>query len=313
MNVNSWLKKAKAEISPLDAELILKDVLHFADRSDLVLHADRELTGAELATADQMLADRESGKPLAYLLGHREFYGRNFYVTPDVLIPRPETEDCVDMFFRRTYRAHDYGKNEDCAIMLFRRHCAGHDRAIAAKPCNDRREDRGLRKKHNCTILDVGTGSGCLGITLALEIPEANVVGLDISEKALKVARKNARTLGAKNITFQQSDLLKNYSGPRPDAIVANLPYVDKDWDWTSDELTFEPSLALYADHHGLALIFCLLDEINEKWYNRNSYDYPLHIYLEADPCQHQEIITHAESLGYKCLKILRYILEIVR
>ncbi|MBQ5812052.1 peptide chain release factor N(5)-glutamine methyltransferase, partial [Candidatus Saccharibacteria bacterium] len=145
-----------------------------------------------------------------------DFYGRNFIITPDVLIPRPETEMMVDAVLSLAGKAYLPG----------------------VKPA-----PRVLPK--NPRILDVGTGSGCVAVSLALELPEASITACDVSEKALKVAQENAKSLRAE-VKFIQSDLLEGVSGDY-DVVVANLPYVDENWDWIDKEaLGKEPAIALY-------------------------------------------------------------------
>lgn len=203
--------------------------------------------------------------PEAYKKGVKDFYGRDFLVSPDVLIPRPETETAIDEVLLLSGRPYLPGMK---------------------KP------ERNLPE--NPVILDVGTGSSCIATTLKLEIPEAKVIGLDISKKALKVARENARRLGAE-VDFLESDLLYNYHGPHPDVVVANLPYVDETWDWLDKSaLSHEPSLALYAKEHGLALIFRLIREL-ASFENTSS----MWVLLEADPCQHEETIEYATKAGF--------------
>ena len=139
------------------------------------------------------------------------------------------------------------------------------------------------------TVVDVGTGSGCIAVTLKLELPKATVIATDISEKALKVARENADVLGAK-VEFLQGDLLKDVD-IKPDLVVANLPYVDKNWEWVDTEaLSHEPSIALYANDGGLELIYKLIDQVTERNIK--------HLILEADPCQHEQITEYAKKKG---------------
>lgn len=233
MNVSSWLKKAA--ISRLDAELILANSLG-KDRVFLHAHPEFELNEAVERQAEAGLARREKHEPLAYILGFREFYGRKFTVSPDVLIPRPETEAIINL-------------------------------AKALKPQK---------------ILDVGTGSGCIAITLKLELPDSDVVALDISPKALKIAEKNAEKLGAK-IAFQESDLLEKVQD-KYDLIVANLPYVDDNWDWLSSELAFEPAQALYAQDSGLYDIKRLISQVKAHLTKNGA------IILESDLSQHDQI-----------------------
>lgn len=143
------------------------------------------------------------------------------------------------------------------------------------------------------TILDVGTGSGCIAITLALELPQAIVSAVDISSAALKVAAKNTQKLGA-TVHFAQSDLLEYAQSY--DLIVANLPYVDRDWDWLSPELKFEPATALYADDDGLALIKQLIQQAPAHLNRRGK------LLLEADLSQHQKIVDFAAANSFQVL-----------
>lgn len=186
-----------------------------------------------------------------------DFYGRDFLVTKDVLIPRPESEMIIDAVLNLCGKPYLPGV-----------------KASASKIAED------------LTIHDVGTGSGCLAITLACELPRARVTASDISLPALRVAKKNAKRHNAK-ITFYESDLLegRNFT---PDLIVANLPYVDPEWPWLDKvSLSKEPSIALYAENHGLALIYKLIDQIPGQ---------TKFLILEADPSQHEKIIEYAKS-----------------
>ena len=188
------------------------------------------------------------------------FYGRDFLISPDVLIPRPETELMID------------------AVL----NLVGKPYLPGVKPSK-------AKLPQDLVITDVGTGSGCVAITIKMELPDAKVVATDISEKALKIAEKNADNLGAK-IEFLQSDLLEKVD-TKPDLIVANLPYVDENWEWVDKEaLSKEPALALYADNGGLKLIYKLIDQVAERGIK--------HLILEADPCQHERIINYANKKG---------------
>ena len=295
--IELWLKQAKTEIDSLDAELILVNVLqhkvmrenelsieylHTAgdalelelpskiDRSFLFAHGDYNLPKEYVKIADQMVAMRKKQVPLAYLIDTKEFYGRNFYVTKDTLIPRPESETIIELAVEEA-----------------------------------KTWDKDSRFKH--TILDVGTGSGCLAITMALEVPEAYVIASDISPKALEVAKANAERLDAE-VDFYESDLLKNLKLEQaPDILIANLPYVDPAWEWTSPELTYEPELALYAKNGGLDLIYKLLAQIMERWQSEKKTHVLL---LEADPIQHKKIIGEAVSRGFDFVKQDNFILE---
>ena len=251
MTICDWLKNAAKNIDRLDAELILAHFLNDVDRSYLISHSDEELQ--DTSAIDSYVARRAEGEPLAYIFGYREFYGRRFFVTPDVLIPRPETETIIDIV-------------------------------------KDLRPEK---------ILDVGTGSGCIAITCALET-DAQVDAVDISDDALRIAQKNAAHHGAK-VNFHKSDLLSNFQ-PEPNTlIIANLPYVDTNWDWLDHQsLDHEPSLALYAEQQGLELIYKLIDQ-----YPDNAAG----LILEADPCQHEAIVKYTKKRSLELKKQDNFIL----
>ena len=245
MQVQDWLKTASDELADslipsarLDAEIILAHTLN-KPRTWLHAHTDEEIDPRKLDIANARLQLRLERVPIAYIVGHKDFYGRRFMVTPATLIPRPESEALIELL--KKYMP----KNA----------------------------------KH---LVDVGTGSGCLGITAKLEYPALDVSLLDTSKQALLVAEKNclAHDVSAHMVS---SDLLAKYPF-KADIVIANLPYVDTSWD-VSPETNAEPPEALYADDNGLALILKLIDQI------------PFHtaentlVLLEADPRQHQQII----------------------
>ena len=197
------------------------------------------------------------------------FYGRDFTINKDVLNPRPETEQIVDEVLK----------------------LCGKPILPGVKPEPAKLNPKGLK------ILDIGTGSGCIAITLKKELPEADIHASDISEKAIKIAQKNAKNFNA-NINFITSNLLENINFI-PDIIVANLPYVDENWDWLDKEsLKDDPDLALYAPDGGLTLIKQLIDQANSEY-----------LILEADPSQHDAIIKYNEK-KYKLINLNGYILN---
>ena len=210
----------------------------------------------------------EDSFPKAYKDGFKEFFGREFKVSPDVLIPRPETETMVEMVLSLAGKSYLPGVKVPESVL----------------------------SKHP-KILDVGTGSGCVAISLKLEIPEAEVYALDISKPALKVAEENAKRLKAK-VNFFESDLLSNVPKDETfDVIVANLPYVDKTWPWIKS-IEHEPEVALYAGDGGLELILKLLKQVQD----RTKY-----LILEADPVQHDRIRIESQENQFKVLKTNNY------
>lgn len=176
-----------------------------------LLAHDTDVPPAEQAAAfDALLTRRLAGEPVAYLTGVREFFGRPFVVTPDVLIPRPDTELLVDL-------------------------------ALARIPPDE-----------PIDVLDLGTGSGCIAITIALERPHAHVTAVDRSPAALAVAQRNAELLDAR-VEFLTGDWFEGLAGRRFDLIVGNPPYVAaNDPHLAQGDVRFEPATALAAGVDGL-------------------------------------------------------------
>jgi release factor glutamine methyltransferase len=207
------------DAEPIDAPLLLMHVLGM-DRAVLLTHPERKLTPEQAATFRALIEQRAAGVPLPHLTGTRAFYALDFAVTPDVLIPRPETEHLVES---------------------------------ALQWAQDRRDVR---------LVDVGTGSGALAVTLAVHLPEARVWAVDVSAAALDVAQHNAIRHGvAEQITFAQGDLLAPLiAADQPvDLIAANLPYIASDELQTLPVAQHEPLLALDGGADGLDLIRRLL------------------------------------------------------
>lgn len=149
-------------------------------------------------------------------------------------------------------------------------------------------------------LIDVGTGSGCLGITAKLERNNLSVILSDISKPALNVAEKNANALNA-DVHIQQQSLLNGQLRP-VDYIFANLPYVDKNWD-VSPELQYEPDIALFAEDEGLKLILQLISQAPRCLISEGL------LFIEADPQQHNRIINEAVKNGFVRERVLNYIL----
>jgi release factor glutamine methyltransferase len=191
-------------------------------RIDLYLEFDRTLSENELAPLREKVRRRAEGEPLQYLLGSWDFFGRAFRTDPRALIPRPETEVLVEIVLK----------------------------VIRAKPSS-----------RTC-LLDVGTGSGVLAITFALECPNLQIVGSDVSPLALNLARENAERQGLNGrIEWVESDLLSSVAGSF-DFLVANLPYIPTaELPKLAPEVKRDPQLALDGGPDGLAVIRRLLQE----------------------------------------------------
>lgn len=258
--IKAWLDAATRQLNAadipsarLDAELLLSHTIR-RPRTWLHSHDDETLDTRQKEIAQARLDLRLDRVPVAYIIGHKEFYGRAFKVTTATLIPRPESETLVELLSEAVPR---------------------NERLIAERP---------LR------LVDVGTGSGCLGITAKLEHPELDVTLTDVSRHALNIADDNAHALHAE-VELLQSDLLTSYPFVA-DIVVANLPYVDPEWE-RSPETDHEPASALFAANHGLALIYELLIQTKEKLARGGK------LILEADPEQHKAIIKEAAIYGF--------------
>lgn len=194
----------------LEAEILLCHCLE-KPRSYLRAWPERSLTRHQHACFADAVQQRQSGKPIAYITGHREFWSREFFIDDQVLIPRPETELLVEL-------------------------------ALNALP-----EQSGVK------ILDLGTGSGAIAVTLAAERPDADVTAVDISLGALDTARKNAEKFNLNNIRFNVSDWFDNIESEDFALIISNPPYLAVDDPHLHQgDLRFEPPTALISAGEGL-------------------------------------------------------------
>jgi release factor glutamine methyltransferase len=229
---------AARELIPLSEARLLARHAFACSAAWLEAHRDDRLTEAQADAFSELVACRAAGEPIAYLLGSREFYGRDFAVSPAVLIPRPETELLIDL-----------AKTAAAGI---------------AEP----------------RILDLGTGSGCVAITLTLELAAASVTALDVSPEALAVAQENAARLGAR-VRFLESDWFAALGEDESfHLIVGNPPYVaEGDPHLDEGDLRFEPELALHCGADGLSAIRRIVSDARRhllpggKLYFEHGYD----------------------------------------
>ena len=216
----AYFKKRRIDSPRLNAEHLLAHVLG-RKRIELYLEFERELTESELAPLRELVRRRGEGEPLQHLLGTVEFCGHTFLCDKRAMVPRPETEQLVEVLIA------------DCGLRIA-----------------DRK------------ILDVGTGSGVIALALAKEFPEAKILGVDISEDALALARENAARFDLNDqVQFLKSNLLEDVDGIF-DLIVANLPYVAaQDRHTLSREVLRDPEVALFAGAQGVELVRELIEQ----------------------------------------------------
>ena len=213
-STTGYFEKRKIESARLNAEHLLAHTLG-KKRIELYLEFERELTEAELAPLRDLVRRRGQGEPLQHLLGTVEFCGRTFRCDKRALIPRPETEELIELLIA------ELGE-----------------------------------RKAELRVLDVGTGSGVIALSLAAAFPEATVHAVDVCAEALTLARENAALVGLSDrVDFQQSDLLIAVTQVY-DLIVANLPYVaERDRATLAREVRHDPESALFGGVQGEEII----------------------------------------------------------
>jgi release factor glutamine methyltransferase len=218
-STTAYFTKHKIENPRLNAEHLLAHALG-RTRMDLYLEFERPLNEPELVPLRELVKRRGEGEPLQHLLGTVEFCGHTFAIDKRAMVPRPETEELVEL--------------------------------LAPEVRSQRSEIR---------ILDVGTGSGVIALSLAAKFPEAEVYAVDISEGALALARENAARLGLERVHFQKSDLLESLS-ERFDLIVANLPYISmQDRHLLAREVLHDPEVALFGGPSGDEMVRKLIEK----------------------------------------------------
>jgi release factor glutamine methyltransferase len=229
----------------------------------LIAHRDDELPEHAASRYFELLERRASGEPIQYIVGETEFYGLPFRVTPAVLIPRPETEHLVEQAIDRATQFAD-------------------------------------PRIPPLSILDIGTGSGCIAIALAHQLPGATVTAIDLSSDALDLARQNAQLNNVANrIRFLQGDLLAPVAGEQFHLIVSNPPYVP-----TADRPTLsvevrdhEPALALFAGDDGLEIYRRLVPAAHAALVPGG------HLFLEIGYGQQPAVTALVEAAGFKSIE----------
>ncbi len=225
-------------------------------RIDLALQPEIVFTEIDVLYWDSIVEQLLQEIPIQYLLGTTSFFGMDFEVNTNVLIPRPETEELVAWILEK------YSKN-----------------------------------RHPISILDIGTGSGCIAIALAKNLPNAKVAALDVSELALKTAKQNADR-NAVSVTFLQKNILETNNFEETfDIIVSNPPYVRnlEKVEINKNVLEHEPHLALFVDDNDALLFYRKIAVLAQKSLNKNG-----ELYFEINQYLGKEMIALLEELGYK-------------
>ncbi|MBI2523792.1 peptide chain release factor N(5)-glutamine methyltransferase, partial [Candidatus Peregrinibacteria bacterium] len=262
-------------------------------RTWILAHEEYVLTPGQERQWNTFRKRREHGEPIAYITGEKEFFGRSFHVDHSVLIPRPSTEGLVEMIldiFGNAGGQHSLPRSSTPRLRLEERGRVTRPYRSAVRIGRGERGygiplDTGIIGMYELwgslgdiqTIVDIGTGSGCIAITLACELPEIHVIATDISTAALDIARMNAKRHNvADRIQFLHGDLLEPLCHPtcrpkpwrrlehsrgaqNPFLVVSNPPYIPEGEKLPIDVTAYEPLTALYAGSDGLAVLRPLL------------------------------------------------------
>jgi release factor glutamine methyltransferase len=236
-------------------------------RVDLVMQPDLFFSETELIQLEQIIAELKLQKPIQYILGSTEFYGLPFEVNPHTLIPRPETEELVDWILKSQKLEDGRRKTEDKSIKM----------------------------------LDIGTGSGCIAISLAKNLPQARVSAIDVSVEALATAKKNA-ALNEVDVQFICQNILETRSLTTTyDIIVSNPPYVRmlEKQEIKTNVLDFEPHLALFVEDNDALLFYRKIAQLAQHNLNENGL-----LFFEINQYLAKETIELLENLHFKSIEL---------
>ncbi|MGZ8240701.1 MAG: peptide chain release factor N(5)-glutamine methyltransferase [Methylobacter sp.] len=245
------LLASSSDSAGLDAEILLCRVLN-KDRSHLRAWPDRQLNPEHASRFWTLMQERQKGMPIAYITGNREFWSRDFYVTPDVLIPRPETELLIELSLKL------------------------------------------IPPAQSVRIIDLGTGSGIIAATLALECPHAEISATDLSLPALRIAQLNAHNHHIANIDFYHSDWFAGIPEAKFNLVISNPPYIAEDDSHLQEgDIRFEPQTALCASREGLNDIIIIADTA------RNHLEPGGHLLIEHGYNQQPQVDTIFKHFNY--------------
>jgi len=251
--------------------LILEEYIGFK-RIDIVLKSDFYIDQKSLNLMQIATKQLEQEIPIQYIIGKTEFFGLPFNINKEVLIPRPETEELVEQVIKE--------------VSLIKTYKTASNEATNEK---------------QITILDIGTGSGCIAISLKKQLPGSKISAIDVSDKALRVAKKNA-ALNKVNINFIHLDILKtNNLDKLYDVIVSNPPYVREleKKEMKNNVLNNEPHLALFVDNKNPLLFYNKIAELAKKFLTKNGQ-----LHLEINQYLGKETIKLLVEKGFKNIQL---------
>jgi release factor glutamine methyltransferase len=238
-----------ASESKFEAQLLLLHALN-KDRAWLIAHENTAVQNNVNEAFQTLLNRRLNGEPIAYILGYREFYGLHLKVTPDTLIPRPDTETLVEAALAKTSLRTLHSQDSHQQI----------------------------------SILDLGTGTGAIALAIGKSCPQANIIAIDVNQATLNVATENAKSLNISNVQFILSDWLSALSDEKFDLIVSNPPYIEaEDTHLQQGDLRFEPLSALASGCDGLDDIRQIIDRA-PQYLNTDGWLMLEHGYNQAEP-----------------------------
>ena len=279
MKLTNYKSKFLQELSPIYDEMetasffyLIMEHLHQLKRIDLALNPETEISESDVEKWSAILSALKIEKPIQYLLGKTEFYGLKFKVNENVLIPRPETEELVDLIIDESQKA----------------------------------------KVESLKILDIGTGSGCIAISLAKNIPNAEVFAIDISKEALETAKENAKINEVKVNFIQQNilqinDLTLDLELSTFDVIVSNPPYVrmlEKE-EIKPNVLEYEPHLALFVEDNDALLFYRKIAQLAKENLSEDGK-----LYFEINQYLGKETVELLDNLGFKNIQLVKDIYD---
>lgn len=242
---------SSSDSAGLDAEILLCQILN-KERSHLRAWPNRQLEPEHTSRFWTLIQERQKGVPIAYITGNREFWSRDFYVTPEVLIPRPETELLIELSLKL------------------------------------------ISPAQSVSIIDLGTGSGIIAVTLTLECPRAKISATDLSLPALRIAQLNANNHHVTDIDFYHSDWFAGIPDAKFNLVISNPPYIAEDDKHLQEgDIRFEPQTALRASRQGLNDIIIIADTA------RNYLESGGHLLIEHGYNQQQRVQAIFKDFNY--------------